>query len=150
MSTQETQNFKNHVYIPKPALITVALLLITALLALIAAWRMGFQLGPLLLALAVIMNAICSIVAMILARRYATKLQDRIIRIEMRLRLEKILPENQQPKIAALTVPQLIGLRFASDSELPGLVGKVLQEKITESKPIKQLVKHWVPDLLRV
>lgn len=150
MKPQEPQNFQNHAVISKPFLVVLFLLLVSAVMALVASWRMGFQLGPVLLTLAVAINSVCTIVGFFLARINTTKLQDRVIRTEMRLRLERILPPALKPKINELTVPQLIGLRFASDEEMPELMEKVLREKITKVTPIKQLVKNWVPDHHRV
>jgi len=75
--------------------------------------------------------------------------QDRVIRLEERLRCERLLPADLKPRIAEFTVSQLVALRFASDAELPALARKVLDEKISERKPIKQLVKNWRADYLR-
>src|SRR5262249_22647843 len=82
-------------------------------------------------------------------RSYATHLQDRIIRVEERLRLAAILQEPLRSRIAALADSQLIGLRFASDAELPALVQRALDEKLSRSD-IKKAVSDWRPDYSRV
>ncbi len=82
-------------------------------------------------------------------RGFATGNQDRIIRLEMRLRLERVLPAELKSRISELEVPQLIGLRFASDAELPGLVRKALEEKLSNDQ-IKRGIKNWQADWLRV
>jgi Family of unknown function (DUF6526) len=82
-------------------------------------------------------------------RRMALSVQDRVIRLEERLRCERLLPADLKPRIGEFTVSQLVALRFASDAELPALARKVLDEKISERKPIKQLVKNWRADHLR-
>ena len=82
-------------------------------------------------------------------RVMALKVQDRVIRLEERLRYERVLPADLKPRIGEFTVEQLVSLRFASDAELPALARKVLDEKMTERKAIKQLVKAWRPDYLR-
>jgi hypothetical protein len=84
------------------------------------------------------------------ARIFAIRLQDRIIRLEMRLRLEKLLPADLRSRIPQLTLDQLIALRFASDEELPELARKVLAENIALRAPIKQMVRNWTGDYLRV
>lgn len=83
------------------------------------------------------------------ARRMALSVQDRVIRLEERQRCERLLPADLKPRIGEFTVSQLVALRFASDAELPALARKVLDEKISERKPIKQLVKNWRADHLR-
>lgn len=83
------------------------------------------------------------------ARTFALTVQDRVIRLEMRLRLREVLPPAMRPRIDELTVPQLVSLRFASDPELPDLCAKVLDEKIQDRKAIKRLVKNWQGDYLR-
>ena len=76
-------------------------------------------------------------------------MQDRVIRLEMRLRLEQVLPADLKPRIPQFTVNQLVSLRFASDAELPDLVRRVLDEKMNNRKSIKQLIKTWKADYLR-
>jgi Family of unknown function (DUF6526) len=75
--------------------------------------------------------------------------QDRVIRLEERLRFEHVLPADMHPRIGEFTIDQLVALRFASDAELPGLARKVLEEKIVERKAIKKLIKTWRPDFAR-
>jgi hypothetical protein len=82
-------------------------------------------------------------------RRFAWTVQDRVIRLEMRLRLTELLPGELRQRIPEFTVGQLVALRFASDAELPELARKVLEEKINDRKVIKQLVKDWQADNLR-
>lgn len=82
-------------------------------------------------------------------RRMALTVQDRVIRLEERLRYERVLPADLKSRIGEFTVTQLIALRFASDAELPALARKVLDDKIDERKAIKQMVKSWKPDYLR-
>jgi hypothetical protein len=83
------------------------------------------------------------------ARLFALRVQDRVIRLEERQRLGQLLPEDLQLRIAEFTPRQLIALRFASDEELPVLARKVLNDKVTDSKTIKQSVKQWRSDYLR-
>ncbi len=75
--------------------------------------------------------------------------QDRVIRLEVRLRMQQLLPAEIRPRISEFTVGQLVALRFASDAELPDLARKVLQDKLTDRKAIKQLVRDWQPDFVR-
>jgi hypothetical protein len=84
-----------------------------------------------------------------LTRSYALKAQDRIIRLEEKLRFTALLPADLLARSQALTVRQIIGLRFASDAELPALVKRALDENLTE-KQIKQAITSWRPDYLRV
>jgi len=83
------------------------------------------------------------------ARIMALTVQDRVIRLEERLRYERVLPEELRWRSDELNVKQFVSLRFASDEELPALMRKVLDEKLTERKAIKQLIKNWRPDYLR-
>src|SRR5512136_1247935 len=83
-------------------------------------------------------------------RHFALTVQDRMIRLEMRLRLAKVLPADLAQRIGELTVSQLIGLRFAGDEELPDLVRQVLTEGIADRTAIKRMVRSWQGDYLRV
>lgn len=96
-----------------------------------------------------IVIALWAVVAAVKIRLYALKVQDRIIRLEERLRLKEILPANLQSRIGDLNEGQLIGLRFASDGEVADLVQKTLDQKL-DRKQIKQAVKNWRPDFWRV
>ena len=83
------------------------------------------------------------------ARIFALTVQDRLIRLEMRLRMQQVLPAELQARIPEFEVGQLVALRFASDAELPSLAKKVLDEKLRDRKAIKRMVQNWQPDLLR-
>jgi uncharacterized protein DUF6526 len=83
------------------------------------------------------------------ARVMALTVQDRVIRLEMQLRLQQVLPAELRSRVREFTVNQLVALRFAGDGELPELARKVLQDKITDRKTIKQLVRDWQPDFQR-
>jgi len=83
------------------------------------------------------------------ARMFALTVQDRVIRLEERLRFERLLPEDLKARIPEFTVSQFVALRFASDTELPALARKALSENLTDRKAIKQLVQNWRADHLR-
>lgn len=83
------------------------------------------------------------------ARVMALTVQDRVIRLEERLRMERLLPADLRGRMQELTIDQICSLRFASDAELPDLARKVLDEKLTDRKTIKRMIKNWRPDFLR-
>ena len=93
--------------------------------------------------------AFALVIIFLFARLFTLTVQDRVIRLEMRLRLEKLLPADLQPRIPELTLSQLVALRFASDEELSALTRRVLTENITDRKVIKQMIQKWNPDHLR-
>jgi len=83
------------------------------------------------------------------ARLFALRVQDRVIRMEERQRMSRLLPSELQGRILEFTPAQLVALRFAGDGELPGLAQKVLTDKITDQKAIKRMVQNWRADYLR-
>lgn len=82
-------------------------------------------------------------------RTYPLKVQDRVIRLEERLRLEALAPAEWRPQIVRLTEDQLIGLRFAADDELVELAKQALEQHLTR-KQIKERIKDWRADYWRV
>lgn len=82
-------------------------------------------------------------------RIFALTVQDRVIRLEMQLRLQSLLPPDLRARISEFTVAQLVALRFASDAELPALARKVLDEHLVQRKAIKKMIRDWQPDMFR-
>jgi uncharacterized membrane protein YciS (DUF1049 family) len=89
------------------------------------------------------------VAGLLAARTMALSVQDRVIRLEMRVRLREVLPADLQARILELTRQQLVALRFASDAELPDLVRRVLAGSLGNAKDIKKAVTHWHGDYLR-
>ncbi len=85
-----------------------------------------------------------------LSRVFALAAQDRVIRLEERLRMATLLPDDLKPRINDFSSGQLIALRFASDAELADLARKVIEENIEHQKQIKECIKTWKPDYQRV
>ena len=96
-----------------------------------------------------IVLAVALITLVLKVRLYSLKVQDRIIRLEERLRLTQLLSDPLRSRIPELTEDQLIGLRFASDAEVSKLVERALNEKL-KRKDIKKAIQNWRPDYWRV
>lgn len=97
-----------------------------------------------------LLSSIAILILIALVRLFPLKVQDRLIRLEEQLRLMRLLPADMQSRIGEFTEHQLVAMRFASDAELPDLARKVLNEKITSRKEVKQQIKNWRPDTFRV
>ena len=82
-------------------------------------------------------------------RVMVVSVQDRVIRLEMQVRLRSLLPADVLARANALTPRQLVALRFAGDDEMPSLVADVLAGKLSTSKAIKQRIQNWQADHLR-
>jgi Family of unknown function (DUF6526) len=84
------------------------------------------------------------------SRVMAVTVQNRLIRLEMTLRLQRVLgPAAAADALAKLSLGQLIALRFASDAELPVLIPRVLSQELSTSRQVKEAIREWQPDLLR-
>ncbi len=140
------QNFASHVrFVPPFHFFAVPVLVINFFWSLYRLKQLGISFEGVF---GVILAA-ALVVAILEVRLFALTVQDRVIRMEERLRYERILPEELRWRAEELTVGQFVSLRFASDEELPQLMWKVLDEKLTGRKAIKQLIKNWRPDYLR-
>ena len=141
----ETQNLQNHTKLVPGFHFFVLPVLVINLIWSIVDMVHGFSAQSTrsaVVALALLMLAFTT-------RLMALTVQDRVVRLEMRLRLQQLLPADLRPRIPEFTVGQLVSLRFAGDAELPDLARKVLQDKVTNRKAIKELVRDWQPDFLR-
>lgn len=96
-----------------------------------------------------LLTSVALLVMAYYARVFALTVQDRVIRLEMRLRLKELLPASMHARINDFTRDQLVALRFASDGELPELAEKVLRDNIQDRKAIKLAIKDWQGDYLR-
>jgi len=83
------------------------------------------------------------------ARLMALTVQNRVIRLEERLRLERVLPDDLRHRTGELRTSQLIALRFCADEELPEMCRAVLNGECRDADEIKRRVKSWRPDWLR-
>jgi hypothetical protein len=140
------QNFANHVkWVPPFHFFVIPVLLLNfgwSIYRLVHLWFSWDALIQLLTAAALV-------VLMFSARLFVLCVQDRVIRMEERQRMGRLLPEDLKPRIEEFSREQLVALRFASDGELPGLARKVLNDKLTDRTAIKKLVQHWRADHLR-
>ena len=145
MAANTPQNYANHVrYDP---LYHAFLLPLSGINILVALWNLIRNPG--LAAAWFTVLAIAGAIAVLKLRLYALKVQDRVIRLEERLRLSQLLPESLHGRIGDLTEAQLIALRFASDAEVPALAEKALAGTMAP-REIKQAIRNWRPDYFRV
>ena len=141
----KVQSFENHARFLPPFHFFVAPVLLI---------NVGWSIYQVIHALSVgtAINLLVALALMVLAfvaRIMALTVQDRLIRLEMRLRMKELLPADLAGRIPEFSVSQLVSLRFAGDRELPELARKVLQDKITDRKTIKKMIRDWQPDFLR-
>lgn len=142
---EKPQNVQNHTKLDPPFhmfLVPVGLaLLIKTIVEMVQnpGWPAGWH----------ILFMVWAIVLMFKVRIYSLKVQDRVIRLEERLRMQRLLPDTLKSRITELTEGQCVALRFASDPELPVLVEKTLSGNLKQ-KQIKQAIQTWRPDYFRV
>jgi len=140
------QNYKNHARLFPPFhFFVLPVLLANVLYSARLAWgepslSMGFG----------VLVAVALLMAALFTRMIPLKVQDRVIRLEMRLRLREVLPADLHGRINDLTTEQLIGLRFAPDGELTELTRQILTGNLVTKKSIKEAVKEWQADNERV
>ncbi len=142
----QEQNYQNHArWFPLVHFVIFPLLTINLIWAIVCVvmefdW---FRLQYLLLSLTVILLALA-------ARMQALKAQDRVIRLEERLRYRDVLPADLARTAAGFRASQMIALRFAPDEELVNIIPRIGSGELTTSKEIKMAIKKWRPDHFRV
>jgi len=142
----EEQNFANHgKYIPVFHFFAIPVFVTNFVWSLFRFWKLGLSFEGIF----GVLLAAALVVLVFEARLFPLAVQDRVIRLEERLRFALLLPADLQPRIGEFTAGQMVALRFACDAELPALARKVLDEKLTERKAIKQQIKSWRADYLR-
>ena len=142
----EEQNLANHgKYVPVFHFFAIPVFVINFGWSLYRLWKLGLSFEGVF----GVLLAAALVVLVFEARLFPLRVQDRLIRLEERMRFARLLPADLQPRIGEFTAGQMVALRFASDAELPVLARKVLDEKLTEQKAIKQQIKNWRADYLR-
>jgi hypothetical protein len=140
-----TQTYATHRHNPKLTSIAFLFLVIAAVAFGLRWFEIG---GQLMFAAGLASLMVSNLILITISRVYTTKLQDRIIRLEMKYRCAQLLSPAQQATLARLAPPQVIALRFASDAELPALVEWADRDRLTANQ-IKQAITTWVPDFDR-
>lgn len=139
-AAMEIQSYANHRHNPKLSFIGFLLL---AIVAFALRW---FNIGGRYSMAAGLLSVVASIqVLLSISRLYITKLQDRIIKLEMKVRCATLLMPAQQAVYAKLSKAQAVALRFASDEELAALLEPVARENL-DADQIKRAIVNWVPD----
>ncbi len=143
---ESRQSFETHAKIvPGYHRWTVALV---ALPTLYFAYRAAFDFSADRLAL--LLFAIGVVLTATYTRVFPIGVQDRVIRLEEQLRMERLLPPDLRSRTGELTTKQLVALRFASDEELPELVRRVVDRELTEKNDIKRAIRSWRADRQRI
>ena len=144
MANEKPQNFENHTR-QVPLFAAGQIVLMVYVIGKLVDLRHGISFWSVM----DVLVGLALIALFVFARNSTLAVQNRLIRLEMRLRLAGLLPADLKSRIPEFTLDQLISLRFAGDVELPALARKVLDEKMNDRKTIKKLVKDWQADYLR-
>jgi hypothetical protein len=145
MSNSAPQNFKNHARFDPPYHMVFAAVLAVNFIIAITFLVNHFN----IYASWLLILSIAAFIPVLKIRSYPLKVQDRVIRLEERLRLQALAPAEWHAQIYNLTEDQLIGLRFAGDDEVVELAKQALEHNL-DRKQIKERIKSWRPDNFRV
>lgn len=152
MSKRKPQSYANHrKFVPGYHFVASTILVVNFVWALYRLFRgyPGFEM-PLFDRFLAVMVATGLLFVFAYVRTFPLKAQDRVIRLEEMLRLEKVLPPDLKPRIRDLRPSQLIALRFACESELPDLTRQVLDGQLRTSNEIKKAIQVWREDHFRL
>lgn len=143
------QTYSNHVrWFPLFHFVVIPLLLLNLLSHIVRLYLAEPQSGRKTLAFWTLLSFTFILMALA-ARLQALTVQNRVIRLEEKLRYKTVLPAELAAKAESLSLGQIIALRFASDAELPSLVERTLSGEFATTKDIKKAVKDWRADHLR-
>jgi hypothetical protein len=144
------QTFKNHAKFDPPFhFFVIPLLLANLVYSIVATTRWWSIVGERHHHIWWIVMSVALLALAGVARMSALRAQDRVIRLEEHLRYHRLLPDQAHERYAALSLRQIIALRFASNEELPALSARAVAENLTP-KQIKQSITTWRPDTYRV
>ena len=145
--SDQTQSFANHRrFFPLYHYFALPILCLNIVMTLVYAYRHP---GTLKWNIWQIIMSLALVVAVLALRSSTIIVQNRIIRLEQRLRLAALLPERLRARVPELSVSHLVGLRFASDVELPPLVERCLSGDLKGAEDVKRAITTWQPDYLR-
>ncbi len=137
-----TQTYKTHAkFVPLFHYVALPILLVNILVSAYYAVR-----APGLPSVWSLLMGVALFLGALFARVFALAAQDRVIRLEERMRMKELLPADLKGRIPEFTREQIIGLRFASDGELPELAATVLRDNIQKRDDVKKMVKNWRAD----
>jgi Family of unknown function (DUF6526) len=143
---EETQTFATHRrWIPAWHFFALPVLMANVFVVAMRTWR-----APSLINGWAVLVAIALVTGIFISRSMPLRAQDRIIRLEERIRLERVLPGDMRGRIGNLTAEQFIGLRFAPDDEVPELTKRALNGELKTRADIKRAIRNWRPDHMRV
>jgi Family of unknown function (DUF6526) len=145
MSKQDPQDFKNHARLDPPYHIISTLILAVSLIVAIV----YLVYHPNFFTAWLVVLSVVVFIPFFKLRTYALRVQDRVIRLEERIRLQALAPAEWHSQINRLSEDQLIALRFAPDEELVELAQQAVAENLSR-KQIKERIKNWRPDHWRV
>ena len=152
MAETKPQNLANHTRWDPPFHFYILPILVLALILTLVHFFAHITHGDVrdhIHAILLILLAVAFLLLAFKVRLYSLKVQDRVIRLEERLRLMQLLSEPLRSRIPELTEGQLCALRFASDAEIPKLVERTLKENLKRAD-IKKAIQNWRPDYWRV
>ena len=145
MSKSQPQNLKNHARFDPPFhFVLLIVFLANLIISIVYVVK-----HPCFYSAWFVVLSVAAILALLKMRLYPLKVQDRVIRLEERIRLQALAPSEWHTQIYRLSEDQLIGLRFAADDEVVELAKQALEHNLTR-KQIKERIKDWRPDLWRV
>jgi len=143
---ERSQSYKTHRrYIPIYHFFVLPVVVLNAVVEIVRLVR-----SPTLYQAWLVLFALALAVFVNFPRYMAARVQDRVIRLEERMRLGRLLPEDLRGRIDEIRPSHLVALRFASDEELPDLARRCLEGELTRGEQIKKEIRTWRPDYLRM